>query len=440
MNFGENGFAEFIIQKEKISNEEINSIFWLHVSVAILLALGFAFFGLFLVDFYSEPALSGIAVAMSSSIVFMAFSTCLLAILKREMKFATIAVLQLIAVILSIVFAVAAATAGMGYWAVVIRQLTVPFVTVIGSWILCKWRPCYPAHISKAIPALKYATMVYCNFSLSYLSKNLDKILLGRYHGSQILGDYDRAYHLSSMPINQLLSPLNNIALSTLSRLISDRERFVAYYIKAVAMLAFIGTFAALLLTLTAEYLIQILLGPQWKNAGSVVKAFGPGIAATIIYGTFSWLHLSLGTPNRWFRWNVVSSTVTIIGLFITARYGPVAVAITYSLISYILALPAIWYAGRPVNLRIKVIIHSLWAYFASAFTVYFSWTLLSAYWSPLIEFLNKLSVYSKMLMLSSITLFSYLALIILFQQSLHSIREILSLMKIFLTIRRNQF
>ena len=65
MNLGVNGFTEYIIQKQHINKQEVNSIFWSHFFLATFLAICFTYFGLFLVDFYSEPALSGISAAMA---------------------------------------------------------------------------------------------------------------------------------------------------------------------------------------------------------------------------------------------------------------------------------------------------------------------------------------------------------------------------------------
>jgi PST family polysaccharide transporter len=434
MNFGVNGFPEFIIQKKQISDEEINSIFWLHVIIATVLALGFTFLGFFLVYFYSEPALWGIAVAMSTSFVLMALSTSHLALLKRDMKFTSIACIELIAVIMSIVFSVAAAVGGMSYWAVVIRQLTLPVVSVIGAWILCPWRPGYPTHLSLALPGLKYAVQVYGNFSIGYLTRNIDKVLLGKYHGAGHLGNYDRAYHLSSLPANQLLSPLHSVALATLSRLTNDKERFIKYYTKAVAMVTFLGTLAALILTLSAETLIAMLLGPTWSDAGPVVMAFGPGIAAMLIYGTHTWLHLSLGTPNRWLRWNIFASIITIAAFLIAAPYGAVAMAVAYSATLYILVVPALWYAGRPIGFTVKTVLVSLWSYFASALLTGILWLYLSAYWPPLMNLLANLILLNRVLMTSLIATLLYIAIVILLQRGFRSIREITSFIGIFLS------
>lgn len=434
MNFGANGFTEFIIQQENISKEEVNSIFWLHIFIASLLTLGFTFFGIVLVVFYSEPALWGIVAAMSTSFILMAFSTSHLALLKREMKFSSIAFLELAAVILSVVFAIAAAVGGMTYWAVVTRQLSIPVVLVIGSWILCPWRPGYPVNLSCALPAFKYAVQVYCNFSLVYLMRNVDKVLLGKFHGSELLGHYDRAYHLSSLPANQLLIPLHNVALATLSRLINDKARFIAYFTKAVAMVALLGNLAAIILTLSAEDLILLLLGPAWNDAGRVVMAFGPGIAAMLVYGTHSWLHLSLGTPNRWLRWNILSSIFTIIAFAIAAPYGATAMAAAYSTTACILVAPALWYAGRPIGLSVAVVVDSLWTFFASAILVGTLWLSLSTYWFPFKLLLENISLLTRVLMTCFIVAFLYLSIVILLQRSFRSIREITSFIGVFLS------
>lgn len=436
MNFGVNGFTEFIIQEQHLNEEEVNSIFWIHIMLATFLAFCFTLSGLILVNFYAEPALSRIAAAMSTSFIFYALSTSHLALLKREMKFASIAIIELVAAILAIIFAITAAISGMGYWAVVFRQLTIPSVIMIAVWTISPWRPSSPRDLSNALPGLKYALQVYCNFSLGYVMRNIDKVLLGKYHGSALLGNYDRAYYLSSMPAAQLLTPLNNVALSTLSRLRNDKERFYIYYTKAVSMVSFLGTVTAVILTLSAKDLIQLLLGPAWAESGLVLMAFSLGIAASLVYGTHSWLHLSLGTPNRWLRWNIFAAILTIVAFIIAAPFGAVAMAIAYSSMAYVLVLPGLWYAGRPIQLSITCVISAIWAYITSGILVCIFWLYLSAYWLPLNGFLSGLSQLNRIFMTSCIASFLYIAIVIILQRNLSSIRETHSLIRHMLSCR----
>jgi PST family polysaccharide transporter len=327
----------------------------------------------------------------------------------------------------------------MGYWAIVIRQLTIPVVSMVAAWFLCPWRPGRPANFSTAIPGLKYAVKVYSNFSIGYLTRSIDKVLLGKFYGSELLGNYDRAYHLSSVPAGQLLTPLHSVALATLSRLQNDKERFLVYYTKAASMVAFIGTIAAVCLTLSAKDLIPLLLGQEWVDAGSVVMAFGPGIAAMLVYGTHSWLHLSLGTPGRWFRWNLVDAVLSIAAFIIAAPFGAVAMAIAYSARSFILIFPALWYAGQPVSLNIVTLIRSIGVYFGDGIFVVIFWLYLFVAWLPFNEWLTGFKPLYRVAVTVSISSISYIAMVIIFQRSFASIRDIFSLIKIMLSHKKTE-
>jgi PST family polysaccharide transporter len=434
MNFGLNGFLSYIIQKQHLERKEINAIFWVHVYTASFLAFCFVGFGIFLVYFYSEPALGGIAAAMATSFILVALFTSHTALLRREMKFASVAIGELIAVIVSIALSIAAAIGGLTYWAVVVRQLTASAVVVIASWILCSWRPSRPRDIARALPGFKYALKVYGNFTIGYLTKSIDKVLLGKFYGAESLGTYDRAHHLSALPAGQLLTPLTSVVLATLSRLQDDKERFTVYYLKTVSMVSFLGTIAAIVLMLSARDLVPLLLGPGWSETGRILMVFSPGIGATLIYGSISWLHLSLGTPGRWLRWNIISTIITIISFIIAARFGAMAMAATYSATMYILVLPGLWYAGRPIELSIIALLRSIWPYFIAGLTTALIWFFLPVFWPQLNDLMTSFNLLSRVIIAFCISPLLYLTILIIMQRSFVSIRELITLLKIFLS------
>ena len=439
LNFGFNGFTEYIIQKKEISMKEINAIFWVHVYLALFLTICFVGFGFFLVYFYSEPVLSQIAAAMATSFILVALYTTPRALLRREMKFSSIAIADLSAKVLSIVFALAAAMSGMAYWAVAIRQLSVPIVVVVITWIFSPWRPSTPRDFSIAWTAIKYTVKIFCNFSIGYFARNMDKMLLAKFHGSTLLGTYDRAYYLSSLPAEQLLSPLASVALSTLSRLRDDKKRFVMYYLKAVGMVSFIGTIASIVLMLSANDLVPLLLGPGWAETGRILMAFCPGIAATLIYGTHSWLHLSLGTPGRWLKWNMISLLITATALIIAAPYGAVTMAASYSTVRYILVFPGLWYAGRSIELRITALLRYIWPYFTAGVLISSFWLLLPVYWSQLNLMIISFTPLQRLIITATIVPVLYAATVSILQRNFSSIREVISLIKLMLSRKAAQ-
>lgn len=433
MNFGLNGFLAYIIQKQHIEGKEINAIFWVHVYVASFLALCFVGFGYFLVYFYSEPALGGIAAAMAASFILVAFYTSHSALLRREMKFASVATGDLIAVIVSTALAIAAASGGLTYWAVVIRQLTLPAVAALAAWILCSWRPGSPRDLASAIPGLKYGLKVYGIFTIDYLTKNIDKVLLGKFYGSALLGTYDRAQQLSALPAGQLLAPLSTVVLATLSRLQDDKDRFTVYYTKAVSMVSFLGTIAAVVLMLSARDLVPLLLGPGWSETGRILMVFSPGIGATLVYGSISWLHLSLGTPGRWLRWNIFATVTTVTAFIIAAKFGAVAMAATYSVMMYLLVLPGLWYAGRPIELRITTLLRGIWPYLAAGLFTAIIWFALPVLWPHFSIVFTGLSLLRRVIMTVFLTTLLYIVMVVILQRSFASIIELVAIFKLFL-------
>jgi PST family polysaccharide transporter len=305
---------------------------------------------------------------------------------------------------------------------------------VIAAWILCPWRPTRPREISSALPGLKYGLKVYGNFIIDYLTKSIDKILLGKFHGSAILGNYDRASHLSSLPAGQILQPLSSVALSTLSRLQGDKARFALYYTKAVSMVTFLGTVAAVVLVLSARDLIPLLLGPQWSETGLILMAFSPGIAAMLVYGTISWLHLSLGTPGRWLRWNIFATIITVISFVSAAPFGAVAMAAAYSSAKFLLVLPGLWYAGRPIEMSIIALLRSIWPYFVAGLSTSIVWLSLPACWPLFSEVFTELSLLNRVVMTVLITPCLYIVMVVILQRSFVTIRELRELIRLFLT------
>jgi PST family polysaccharide transporter len=366
-NFGMRGFTEATIQSEELDHRKVSTLFWIHIGISVLLALGFMAFSPVLAWLYKEPRLVWIAVAISANFILFALATQHMALLTRNMRFWNVAAVEIGANILSVTIAILFALNGGEYWSLVARRVSQPLGWVILAWLLCRWIPGLPALGTGVKKMVKFGINTYGNFTVNYVTRNLDKVLIGWKHGSQSLGFYDRAYYLFVMPVNQLSYPLTNVAVSALSKLHDDVEKFKSYYYKSISMLAFIGMPLSAVLTLIGRDFILLLLGPQWDMAGKIFSFFGPGIGIMLIYGTHGWLHLSLGKADRWFRWGILELIVTAAFFMAGLPFGAPGVAVAYVLSIFTLCIPGLWYAGLPIKLSISSIAGAIWKYFITA-------------------------------------------------------------------------
>jgi PST family polysaccharide transporter len=95
--------------------------------------------------------------------------------------------------------------------------------------------------------------------------------------------------------------------------------------------------------------------------------AFAPGTGIAVLYKTLGWLHMSLGRPQRWWQWSIAATVVTIVCYLIALLFGPIAVAAAYSISMHLLILPALWFAGRPLQLSVGFFVKPIWRHWVAA-------------------------------------------------------------------------
>ncbi len=219
---------------------------------------------------------------------------------------------------------------------------------------------------------VRFAINTYGRFVLNYFRHNLDNLLVGWRFGPQPLGIYKKAYDLFVLLSSSLTDPLTNVAVSTLSRLTRDSAQYGRYFLRALSAIAFVGMGLGAGLTLMADDLILVILGPGWEESARIFRFLGPGVGIMMLYGTHGWIHLSIGRADRWLRWAAVEFAVTGLLFLAGLRWGLAGIAVAWVASYWILTIPAFLYAGRPARLGIAPVIGAVWKYaLASALAGY---------------------------------------------------------------------
>jgi PST family polysaccharide transporter len=362
-NFGSNGFPAAIVRRKELDHSLASNIFWINVGIALALAVLFAASGSLLARFFGDPRLRLVAAWVSLVIVLNSTWVVHTALLQRAMRFFLISSNELIARAVSVATSVLLAWLGWGYWALVAGTIALPLSMTLGAWSVCRWVPSLPQRAHGTGAMLRFATNVYGRWSVGYCAQNMDNLLVGWRFSALSLGLYKRAYDLFALSAAQLVSPLAMVAASTLGRLEPDSFHFKKYLLNAMTLMAFVGMGLGAVLTIVGTDVIRVLLGPGWEESGRIFSFFGPGIGAMMLYGTHSWIHLSIGTSDRWFRWGIVEFTVTVLLFLLALPWGPVGIAAAWTASFWILTIPAFWYAGRPIGLAIRPIIAAVWKF-----------------------------------------------------------------------------
>ncbi len=366
-SWGLNGFTELIMQREELSESLASNLFWVNLGIGTLLTVVFAASGRLMALFFNNSAVTPVAAGMSLTIFLGCLAYIHLALLQRAMHFRTVALINFIGAAAYVLFCILFALAGLHYWALVWGCVAQYLLIAILSWSMCQWVPRLPSRKSDTSAGVMFAFNVYLHFGFNYLTRNTDNLLVGYKFGAQVLGFYKRAYDLFVLAATQLLSPLSSVAVGVLSRVSSDREQFERYFLRALSLLAFVGMGVGADFCLIGRDFIRVLLGPQWDEAGKIFTLFGPGIGVMLLYNTHGWIHLAIGRPERWFRWGLIEFACTGSLFLMMLHWGPSGIAFAWTASFFILMLPGLWYAGKPIELNVWRMVSLVWKYFAAS-------------------------------------------------------------------------
>jgi O-antigen/teichoic acid export membrane protein len=352
--FRDFGLSAAAIQQAEITEEQSSTLFWINIlvgagltAIAILLAPVVAML-------YHEPRLFWITSVVAIGFLINGAGVQHSTILQRQMRFTTLACIDLGSLIISASIAIGAAVAGYGYWALVAMTVSLPLTGTLGLWLASAWIPGAPRRGIGIRSMMRFGGTLTLNGLVLYVASNFEKVLLGRFWGAESLGIYGRAYQLIRIPTDNLNSAVGEVAFSALSRIQDDRSRLRSYFLKGYSLVLGFTVSITIACALFADDIVLVLLGPKWKEAAPIFRLLAPTMLIFAITNPLGWLLNSIGLVGRGLKIALVIAPLMVASYLIGLPYGPKGVAFAYSAVTMLWVVPVIVWAvhGTAISFR----------------------------------------------------------------------------------------
>lgn len=337
------GATQAVIQRERIDAGQLSALFWISVALGLFLALLLGFSAPAIASFFDEPRLQILTVAFAVLIALTGLQAIPFALLNRGMRFRDLAVIDVFATTASFVVGVTLAWQLRSYWALYAAASASALLTVAGCWLATGFVPGRPTFNAETRAMIGFGSGVSGFNVANYLSRNADKILIGKMFGGDALGLYDRAYRLLLFPLSQIHAPMGRVMTPLLARAQSDPARYRRAYMECVSLLLIVTQPGVLFATIYSEDVFRILLGERWIASAPIFAWLGLCGLHQIMTSTLGWLYISQGRGGDFFRIGVFGAVTTVLSFVIGLQWGPVGVAAAYAITDYIVRLPVIW-------------------------------------------------------------------------------------------------
>lgn len=321
------GLTNAVLHAPKVTTVESSNLFWVNTGIGLALSLILIGLSYPITQFYGQPELAGIIYVISLTFLLNGIATQPRALLARNLRFKSLALLDVTSLLVGVVTGVAMASTGMGYWALVGLQVGRSFS--IAFWALLLSR------ITIGLPDLSVSIRFYLHFGsrllaaqvLGYVCRNMDVVLIGRSLGSSASGIYSRALQLGFVPIQQATAPLSRVALPILSRLSNDRTEYDRFLLRGMMILFIPTALGYAVLIVLADVTIRIGLGAGWDAAVPVFRWIClAGMMECASYINY-WIFVSRGLPNRHLQFALISRPLLLLAIVVTVPHGINAVA-----------------------------------------------------------------------------------------------------------------
>lgn len=355
------GLGAPTVQRAEINHRQVSNLFWVNVVFGLLMTIGFAAMAPVIEWFYDDSRLVPITLALSLSFLVTGLTVQHGALLRRQMRFRSIAIIELLSEAVAVAAAIVTALLGAGYWALVVLNLAALATRCIATVIICRWIPGWPSRGAGVRGMLVFGGQITTSAFVQSIVDRIDRILIGKVIGADALGYYTRAFFVLIIPVNRFHGSMRSVTVPSLSRIQDDPGRYRYFYRQAAQLTALVLIPAVLLALVAAEPLALTLLGPKWGGSVPIIRAFAPAALVSAIWPVLSWVYFSLGRGDRLMRWTIIESALTLAGIVIGVQWGAVGVAAGYSI-----ARTAAWpwsvsYCFRGTFLRWADLSASLW-------------------------------------------------------------------------------
>ena len=353
--FKDLGLSVATIQKSNVTKEQVSTLFWFNIGFSVLITALTIGLSPLVAWFYGEPKLMAITVVTAAGFVLGGLTVQHEALLRRQMRFVSLVAIVLVSTLIGYAVGIGMAWRGFGYWSLVFSQLALLMTNMIGVWLLCRWRPGLPKRDSGVRSMIAFGRN-FTGFSIiNYFSRNIDNLLLGKVWGPTQLGFYNRAYQLMTLPIEQINEPVTSVAIPALSRIKEEEQRYRQAYLRMLEKIAMFTMPAIAFMMATSDWIVRIVLGPQWSATSRIFLLLGITGLFQPIANTTGWLFLTQGRSKEMFHWGLISGPLTVGSIVLGLPWGAVGVAGAYAVTRVVISDPLLfWFVGRkgPVRTR----------------------------------------------------------------------------------------
>lgn len=333
--FTNGGFASALIQKKNPTKEDYSTVFYWNILISCIFYVILFISSPYIASFYKIPILSSVLRVQGIIIFIHAFSIVQLNILRKQLNFRMMSIIQVIAVSISVIVAVILAYNNWGVWALVIQQLLCSFITTIAIWMKSSWKPILCFSIKSFKELFAYGSFLLLSDLLNSLCDNIQALIIGRKYSSSEMGFYTQAKKMETIPTQSISYVVNLVTFPVYAKLQDQKHQLYLAVRKSLCMMNFLNFPLMILLIVIAEPLFNFLLSDKWIDSVPYFQILCLSGIVNCLQSVNYQVVCAVGRSREIFKWNIVKRIAGLSFILLGMNWGIIGILFGMVLSTY---------------------------------------------------------------------------------------------------------
>ncbi len=274
--FSEFGFGAALIQKDKITIEDISRTWNLSFFTSIIVALILVVASVPISMFYNEPILRGVILVLALVMLIRGVGVVSDSLLIRDLDYRKIFIADVSGLILgNLLVGSLLAISGFEVWALIGAYFAGALIPTLLKFYFRPVKLVFPKR-SDLDDNLRY--IIKYGFSLTgvrlfhQVAMQSDKLVLGKVMPNSVVGMYDKSMYLANVPLTYYGSAFDSVLFSAFSKFQTDLVKLKKHFFSFLLLSSALFSFLYVTFYFRAEDIILFVLGDTWSGAVELFK------------------------------------------------------------------------------------------------------------------------------------------------------------------------
>ena len=268
----DSGLPKALIQKQDVDETDCNSVFYLNITLGVLM-YGIIFpLAPFIARFYKQPELTVLTRCITLSLIITSWGSIQRTMLSKKMLFHLSFKISWLAQIPAGIIGILLAYKGFGVWALIIQHLTKDILGTSLLWFFVKWRPQRLFNFSRLKSLFSFSWKLLVSSILSTIYNNIYSIIVGKLFVLDTLSFYRRGRHLPGIGMNLINHTIGGVLFPAFSKIQNDKAQMRALARRGLKNIMFLVLPVMGIFFVIARPLIVILYTEKWLMSATFLQ------------------------------------------------------------------------------------------------------------------------------------------------------------------------